>query len=517
MSTKFILGGAALAGATYYVIHQNEPHHQHEKIPSPAYGRTREGEMFGQRTGQKIDEAALSAQDKINEMQNKASKAYDRNAAELEKEKNEWKSWAEAKTNEAKDKVEGDVQYAKDTVRQFGEDVRDTNARAYNSAKDTVGSNVNSVKHSVDEVSNKVGDEISKFGDKVHELADDGYSTVKKASTGGAWLGINTGDKEKDLATETKANLEGWGETASQNARDYYDSLDEHTNATAKSWLSWGRGKKRETQASIEQALDDAKKELDDATKKFNDTKESWFSLGKDKDAEHRKKLHAEAEQLMKEAQEVYDSNSEKLAQWKERAKRGLNDITKERQGGFYDWLRDGEGKRMTEQELAENAGRSLRGWGESAEQFAKEEIDDARRQLSKAQTSLNDELDSWSKWFNKKYDETAEGAQEFYNDAQASLNDAKKQMNDNTNHWYTFYNRKSKEVEDEARRQYDEAEERFKKAESNLNKWGKEQKIKFWSSADDSVQTTKESLDSLHQKTQKGLDNTRDWVNNHK
>ncbi|KAH3681892.1 hypothetical protein WICPIJ_007139 [Wickerhamomyces pijperi] len=510
MSTKFILGGAAVAGATYYVLHNNEAQYQHEKIPAPAYGRTREGELMGQRVGRKVDEAALATKDKFDDLQNQASRTYDRNAAHLNKEKVEWKDWVSSKSNEAKDKLDETNQYAKDSVRQFGDNVKDVNNRAYDSAKDTV----NSAKSSVGDAAYRVGDQVNKLGDKIHESADEGHTRIKKASSGNSWLGLSAADKERDLATEAKTNLEGWGETASQNAHDYYDSITDDGKAAAKSWISWGKDKKRETLATAEQAYDDAKKSLDEATKKFNDSKESWFSFGKDKDAEYRKKLHAEAEQQMKDAQKVYDSAGEKLAEWKGRAKKGLNDITNNSHGGFYDWLRDGEAKRMSEQELAEKTGRALRGWGESAEQFAKDEIEDARRQVSRAQTSLNDELDSWSKWFNKKYDQTAEGAQEFYNDAQSSLNDAKKQLDDNTNHWYTWSNRKSKEVEDEARRQYEDAEARFKKAESNLNKWGNDQKIKFWSSAEQSVKSGQEGLETLHQNTQNGLDKARHWAN---
>ncbi|KAH3672684.1 hypothetical protein WICMUC_004202 [Wickerhamomyces mucosus] len=523
MSTKYIIGGAALAGA-YYIYQQNQSNAESTKL-------TLEREHLGERTGRKIDESVIAANDRIRDLHTKADQ-------DLQSEKSKWTTWASNKAHEAGDSLDSASKEAQKKADALYKELHKDDPSRVTQWRDNVKGSVEdgykSVKGSVNDASSKVTSELKNLGDDVSKRAADAKDSVKSTWYSGK-------DKERELAREATKSLEGWSETASQNARDYYDSL----NGSVKSLQN-------SAQDDYQKAYDDAKKVYDDASKKFNETKSSWFKSTDDA----TKKLHSEAQTQLDEAKKQLDYATSRLDDWKQHIKQTLSNSVQNVNGngnggsGFYNWLRGGQNEplkrdftdkirdeynevklntQLTEEELARRANRALRGWGESAEQFSKEEIEQAKidsqrdykypieRKYEEGKLSLNREVDGWSKWFNKRYEETAEGAQAYFGDAQQSFHDAKRQLDENTNRWNSWGNKKSKEVEEEYKRQYEEAKERFEHAQNNLKKWSDEQSDKLLSNADQGISKTKKGLDKLHDESQKGLDDVQSWIKDKK
>jgi hypothetical protein len=514
MPTRYYIGGAAIAAATYYLYQQRLEKAQikqqsHSNLASFGSGKST-GEGPGEQTGRKLDEAAAQARDKFKEVRDETGRKIDTGIGRIEQERAKATNWAGEKLSEESDRAKSNAEHLNKQAK--GENTRGT--------LDQVG---HDIKRSVYDAKDATEEKLSHVKNKIIGEKD---KAVVEANEKKSWF--TSGPSDDAIARNTKRSLAGWSETAQQNADAYYDSLTTKADDAKSSLFSWGSSKKSNAEESLNKARNEAQKLVDDAQKKYNETRASWFSFNQDAE---KKRLHEEASKALESAQSNLNSATDQLNEWKNQAKNKLKNQTTE--GGFYSWLRGDAIPPEKESALARTTTRSLRGWGESAEIFARDELDESQRRLGvssrgKVNTKqLGDDvqlgdkvqkrLDSWSKWANKSYESNAQGAQEFYNDSQQALQDAKKEVENSTKSWFSWGSNKSKDLELEAKRNLEDAQERLDRASRDLQKWGtdtvKDINLKFWSSADDAVHQTKKGLNSVSDQTKDNLNEAQKWV----
>lgn len=653
-NTRYFIGGAAILGASYYVYQQRleqsrvtaiEQDSLKNKIPGFGSGSSsldpREGP--GQHTGRKIDEAAYNARDKFDSLKYDAEKKLDSSFAQAEKDKAKLAGWANDKISSAQGQLDQTAAASREKAEAFRKDLhkddpkglhklghdiksdaeyaKEKTESSLGSAKDSVLGSLTSAKNSIVGSKNKAEDELNDLSRQASNKADEASN---KASS--------------------------WFSSAKKDTKDSLESAQKQTEAKSKSFFNWGSSKKDESKEAIDAAYDDAQKIYDDAQKRFNETKSSWFSWGKVDDKQ--KELHQEAQKQLDAAQKNLDSASSKFKNWKSQASDKIDqlkpdsyksrdtlsdkanefytgELINRREGsssggvGFYDWLRGGSptdeeriarnakqglrgwgesaeqfanenydeisgkkqekswgipgyfksgspnddekiargarkglrgwgenaeqfandevdevrakkeskswgipgyfksGSDKSEEEIAKNARAGLKGWGENAAQFADDEAEEAKRQASKIQEQYDAKVKEWNSWANKKYEDNAKGAQDYFNDAQKSVEDARKDLESGANHWWSWGKEKSSQFELDAKKNLEDAERRLGDATSNLKKWGSDTaqnaNLKFWSSADDAIHQAKSGLNAANEKSQEGLKDAQSWVKDQK
>lgn len=601
-NTRYFIGGAAILGASYYVYQQRleqsrvtaiEQDSLKNKIPGFGSGSSsldpREGP--GQHAGRKIDEAAYNARDKFDSLKYDAEKKLDSSFAQAEKDKAKLAGWANDKISSAQGQLDQTAAASREKAEAFRKDLhkddpkglhklghdiksdaeyaKEKTESSLGSAKDSVLGSLTSAKNSIVGSKNKAEDELNDLSRQASNKADEASN---KASS--------------------------WFSSAKKDTKDSLESAQKQTEAKSKSFFNWGSSKKDESKEAIDAAYDDAQKIYDDAQKRFKETKSSWFSWGKVDDKQ--KELHQEAQKQLDAAQKNLDSASSKFKNWKSQASDKIDqlkpdsyksrdtlsdkanefytgELINRREGsssggvGFYDWLRGGSptdeeriarnakqglrgwgesaeqfanenydeisgkkqektwgipgyfksGSDKSEEEIAKNARAGLKGWGENAAQFADDEAEEAKRQASKIQEQYDAKVKEWNSWANKKYEDNAKGAQDYFNDAQKSVEDARKDLESGANHWWSWGKEKSSQFELDAKKNLEDAERRLGDATSNLKKWGSDTaqnaNLKFWSSADDAIHHAKSGLNAANEKSQEGLKDAQSWVKDQK
>ncbi|CDR40168.1 CYFA0S04e05050g1_1 [Cyberlindnera fabianii] len=522
MSTgRYVLGGAAVAGAAYYLYAQRLEQAQTPAggIKLPAFGSSsNKTEGTGERTGRKLDEAVLNARDRLDDLSHETGKSIDRTLASAEQQRSKFNGWASDKLEDAQDHLDKHADSAKKKadqlakqahrddpgrIKQFGQEVKDTFEDATTSVNNSLHNAKQSIVGTKDSAEKSATDAKEKVKDSVEDAKDKASGWFSRAAPA---------TSEEELARRSKLALEGWGETAAANANEYYDSVASKPSSSS-SWFGWGRSK--DTQEAAQEAYDSAKKSYEDAKAHLRETSNSWFSFKEDPE---KKRLHAEAEKQLEAAQKQYDAATSKLNEWKERAQRALstNGTTTKHYDGFYDWLRGGYPYLGSNRSSAD----TIRGWGKSAQDAANEQYYNSKQSVNDLKRTYNDAADEvsrstkdWTKWFNRKYAETAQGAKDYYNDANSALADAQKELDAQTSHWWSWGKKTSKDLELQAKKDVEEAQRRVNDATNQLSKWGIDTQDKLLKVTEDALKQTRDGLNKANEKTQEGLKSAQSWT----
>lgn len=504
-----------------------------------------------------LDQAAAKSKEKADAFYKEAHKDDPKG---LKKWGQDIKSEAEAAKNKTEDTLEG----AKDSVLGSLTSAKDSIVGSKNKAEREVSNAAEKTKQRANDLSNQASNKADEASEKASSwfssAKEDTKDTLNQAQQKGEEKSrsfFNWGSSKKD---ESKEAIDA----AYDDAQKIYDDAQKRYKETKRSWFSWSKDEKKDQlHQEAQKQLDAAQKNLDSAKAKFKDwtnrTTETvkgkvneytpnsrgdsydkanefftgelinrregsstggygfygWLRGGRPSPTEEERIAHGARRGLR-----GWGENAEQFADEEyDEARRLAGHAPGKKSWGVPGWFSSGSNK--DEERIARDARQGLRGWGENAEQFANDEYDESKRQITKAQKEADARLKEWNAWANKKYDDSAQGAQDYYNDAQAAVQRAQKDLNDNASHWWSWSKNKSKDFELQAKKNLEDAETKLSDATTNLKKWGNDAaesaNLKFWSSADDAIHSTKEGLNTVNKKTQEGLSDARSWVQDQK
>ncbi|CCC68745.1 hypothetical protein NCAS_0B06610 [Naumovozyma castellii] len=199
-------------------------------------------------------------------------------------------------------------------------------------------------------------------------------------------------------------------------------------------------------------------------------------------------------------------------------------------------------------------ASQSVYGWGENAQEFAREEMEENVRRQQQQTDAAAKKLKAFKQnaldkgWFLLNKDKVeeeeqvaenalkglegwgenaAQFAKDEYEDIKWQLGtskesltdkvdkswekmaDAKKKLDETQAKWWEFGQKKNNELYEEAKRQYDLAETDYQKARKKLSEWND----KMWEKTDSSIHTLKEGSEKANEKIQSGLSKTQNYI----
>ena len=145
-------------------------------------------------------------------------------------------------------------------------------------------------------------------------------------------------------------------------------------------------------------------------------------------------------------------------------AQKRLDELKKIKEKGWFGYNK-GE---QSEQQIAERVARGLEGWGETAAQLSKDEMDDLRWNYENSKKQLDKNV----------------------SDAMDSLSKAKEDLKQYGSHWWSGWTSKvdndKQALKDEAQKKYDEALKKYDEAKNKFKEWNDKGDGKFWSSKKD-------------------------------
>ena len=145
-------------------------------------------------------------------------------------------------------------------------------------------------------------------------------------------------------------------------------------------------------------------------------------------------------------------------------AQKRLDELKKIKEKGWFGYNK-GE---QSEQQIAERVARGLEGWGETAAQLSKDEMDDLRWNYENSKKQLDKNV----------------------SDAMDSLSKAKEDLKQYGSHWWSGWTSKvdndKQALKDEAQKKYDEALKKHDEAKNKFKEWNDKGDGKFWSSKKD-------------------------------
>lgn len=146
-------------------------------------------------------------------------------------------------------------------------------------------------------------------------------------------------------------------------------------------------------------------------------------------------------------------------------AQRRLDELKRIKDQGWMRYAKNQD----SEESIAKNAYKSLEGWGETAAQFAQEELDEARRRFQRRIESRDDA--------SKAMDEAA-----------ARVQEAKNRVDNTGSSWWQSAKQQTDQEHESAKRAFDQAVRDYDEAKKIFDNWRDKKTGKFWSSADGSV-----------------------------
>ncbi|CCH45178.1 Myosin heavy chain, skeletal muscle, adult [Wickerhamomyces ciferrii] len=573
--TRYLLGGAVLAGAGYYVyqtrLEQSKITTQQDSLKNklPGFGSSSTGtsEGPGQYTGRKLDEITIDTRDKLDDLKTNANKQLDKGFSQAESEKARLANWTNEKINNAQEKLDQVESKSQEKASIFSKDAHKDDPKGLNKLGKDIEKEAEAAKSSV-------FGSLSNAKDSIIGTKDDVEHQIKSKSQD-----LQSGAQDQLNKAESKAN--GWFGKAQDETNKAVDSTKANLEQGKKSFWSGWFGAKDETKESIDFAYQEAQQLYDDAEKRYKETKKSWLSWNNKDDT--KEKLHKDAELELKKAQDNLQKAQDKVSHWQNKAKETLDqgvdklnkqDLNLQKSNGFYDWLRGGDSKstgrgindetlakrtqqglkgwgetaeefskeqlnevssnksskswgfgnwfggksnQSKDEEIAQRAQKGLRGWGESAEQFSKDEFDDVKHQADQKKAELDSKLKEWSAWTNKKYADSKEGAEEFYKDAQSNFNKAEEELKKNSSGWLSWSSKQAKDLEAETKKHFEESEKKLTEASENLKNWtnqtSRDAGVKFWSSADGALHQAQNGVDKANEGIQSGINDVRSLV----
>ncbi|EHN01959.1 Om45p [Saccharomyces cerevisiae x Saccharomyces kudriavzevii VIN7] len=145
-------------------------------------------------------------------------------------------------------------------------------------------------------------------------------------------------------------------------------------------------------------------------------------------------------------------------------AQKRLDELKKIKEKG---WFRYNKGE-QSEEQIAERVARGLEGWGETAAQLSRDEMDDLRWNYENSKKQLDKNM----------------------SDAMDSLSKAKEDLKQYGSHWWAGWTSKvdsdKQALKDEAQKKYDDALKKYDDAKNKFKEWSDNDDGKFWSSKKD-------------------------------
>lgn len=416
-----------------------------------------------------------------------------------------------------------DLQQAKDESAKWLKDQKE-----YGQTKATEMTN---------DLQRNLADELNNQKRNVNEIVDD---TTNDLSRG--WTRIKEGVTEDSQSLKEAIKGVAQKPPCPKTARERARAVAAGAQDTTKSIFNYGFSEAEKAKAIAIGEYDKANKEYNTLLERFNESKKGLFDSGDSvlkqqlddykKVVQNKKnELQKASDEYAKYAKDNFNDISDKLHEQDEKVRK---------EGGFFKWLRGtsvpGDEKHADIDRVANN--RTLAGFGENAQFFSEEEIEDQLRNKtigpSEAQRRL-DELKKFKQegWFNphksreseeqvaqraaqglsgwgesaaqfaqEELEETRsayrkaavtsrEEASKAVDDAWNKLQEAKQTVQNKSSKWWNASKDKTNEVADEAQKAYNDAVSNYDSAKKTLDEWSDKTSAKFWSSADDVVKVT--------------------------
>lgn len=387
------------------------------------------------------------------------------------------------------------------------------------------------------ELQRNLADEVSRQRRNVNEIADDTTHDLSKG-----WTRIKEGVQEdsqsiKDALLGVTHKPQPRGSSSVEGVKQKGKDLAEGAKDTTKSIFNYGFSKAEKAKAIAIGEYDKANKEYNTLLERFNQSKKGLFDSG---DSVLKQELD-DYKKVVKQKKEELKRASDEYAKY---AKDNFNEISNKldeqdekirKEGGFFKWLKGstvpGDEKTHDIDRIANN--KSLAGFGENAQFFSEEEIEDQLRNRkigpSEAQQRLDelkkfkqegwfqphksaeleervaqraaqglagwgenaaqfaqDELDESRNSLRKATITSREEASKAVDDAWNKLQEAKKTVEKKGSSWWNASKDKTNELSDETQNAYNEAVKNYESAKKTLDEWSDKTATKFWSSADD-------------------------------
>lgn len=291
-------------------------------------------------------------------------------------------------------------------------------------------------------------------------------STVDGARRGSDVMSINSQDNNNDSTNKTIFN-KGFSDIEKQKAvaineydiihRKYNDLSNKIKNSTESTSL-------KDELNSLETQLVQKRNKLDEISKKFNSYQGGDFNRltdsitpgnGNNKDSKSvntdvvaGQSVYGWGETAQQLGQEEIEANLH-LSNDPSEAQRRLDELRKITKNGWFTFNNE---LASSEQKMAENAANGLRGWGESAEEFSREELKDLQNSMNKLKNSTSDHLDGVIK----------------------KLNDAEKDLKQSqSSSWWSKQSENDSLIHDNAVKNYDLAKQEYDKAMKDFDQMG--------------------------------------------
>lgn len=553
MSRKVIIGSVAVATAGYLLYERRLQLQQQMPVQVSPTAREEPDkfEKVGARTGAKLDDVRNDLNDKVSKSKEEADYQFQNLATRVEGKKADVAGWAADKADavqtsleETKDKYQETEKKLMENVNEYKEERKDSKAvKVYNTTKDNISHDWNNIKEGIKEDLQSIKDVFVDNGENpTSELSSKGAEQIENA--------------QQTLSQATASSKRTVNE-AVPNAKDKSMSI-----------LNWGFNREEKARAVAISKYDEAHKRFDELNKELQETRKGLFDSG---DKELRKKVD-DAKQYLEECKRQLDEASQEYAQ---KTQQDFSQLADElhaneeelKRKGFLTWLRGKADHQVDDADQV--ASSSVVGWGETAEQLAKEELEEklrneeigpseAQRRLERLKEIKNrgwftyradDEevmaqatarsLEGWGetasimaqeeyedlvRWreagrkrFEKNNSDARTAAEAAKKEASTKLELAKKELSNQTKRWWQFGKEKNDELHKLAKEKYEVAQEEYEDAANKVREWTDKATGKFWSSADDSLHAAKQSASSTHEATQKALDKAEDYVKGEK
>lgn len=292
-------------------------------------------------------------------------------------------------------------------------------------------------KDDASDIAERTADAVRGWGESAQEFARE--EIPQKANAYGGWF------KSKQTVAQEKFN----------EAQEHYEKAKQSAKEQKKSWLSWGSS-----------TSDEAQKQMQDAQAKLDETRKSLEAFGKDalKAAEDR------YESLKKQGLNISEENKENIKGVASGFKQKYNEGKDVASGMANDKFSMGDtiydkenkplwkkGEKFTDSELAERTARAVAGWGETAQQLAREEYEQV--------------LDLNGRLKNDTYDTAHETA--VY--TREKLSKAQEELEKSRRNWMKWASPKKEQVETDAQHRVHVAESLYDQAATNLSGWAQQ------------------------------------------
>ncbi|QLL31414.1 hypothetical protein HG536_0B02770 [Torulaspora globosa] len=378
-------------------------------------------------------------------------------------------------------------------------------------------------RRNANEIVEDTSQELSKGWNRIKEGVSEDSQSFKEAL-----LGVAQKPQSRDSAVGA----------AKQKGHEIAEGAKDKT----KSIFNYGFNEAERAKAIAIGEYDKANKEYNTLLERFNESKKGLFDAGdsvlkeqlddyKKIVQEKKRELQRASDEYARYAKDNFNEISDKLDEQDEKIRK---------EGGFFRWLKGGSApgdEKSIDIDRVANS-KSLAGFGENAQFFSEEEIEDQLRNKqigpSEAQQRLNelkkfkqegwfkphkspeteeqvdqrvaqglagwgesaarfaqDELDETKRALHNTTTRSREEASKAVDDAWNKLQEAKKTVQSTGSKWWNASKDKTNEAADEAQKAYNEAVKNYESAKKTLDQWSDETSAKFWSSADDAVRVS--------------------------